>query len=642
VPRAIRVSDFDRYVTLSEPSLSPDGRRIAFSSKQANIKEDAYESDIHVIDLADGAVRRFTTGKKDSDPKWSPDGESILFTSRRNLKKEDKGNALYVVSASGGEARLIRRSEEGIDGPQWSPDSKGIYFLSYVGKKQKDDVKVIRRMTFWFNGLGFVYNRRKHLFWVDVSSGRVTQLTSGAFDVSEFAASGKGRKLAYLASTDDIRPYISDLYVLELPSKKKTKLTRSSMEISALTWSPDDDLIAACGDELPSGFASHSRIWVVDPRTKKATRAEDVDRNKANALNSDARAKSHGPGNLVWTKDGIYYLQADGGSVHLYRSKPGGEPRLIIGGEKSIEGFDVKGGRVVYAAMDSSHLEELYLGPGKGKALTEVNSRVYDELRILSPKRFTFKASDGERIDGWVLLPPAKGRMPGILYVHGGPKTAFGHSYMHEFQAFAGAGYAVVYLNPRGSDGYSEKFADIRGRYGTRDFDDLMEGLDHALKEFPEIDGSRLAIAGGSYGGFMTNWAVGHTKRFKAGVSDRSIASWASFYGTSDIGPYFTEDQVGGDPWNAEEKLLNDSPIRYIPNVETPLMLVHSMEDYRCWMVEGLEFFTALKRLGKEAELVLFPGENHDLSRVGKPKHRVARLNHYIRWFDEHLKRRNS
>jgi dipeptidyl aminopeptidase/acylaminoacyl peptidase len=212
---------------------------------------------------------------------------------------------------------------------------------------------------------------------------------------------------------------------------------------------------------------------------------------------------------------------------------------------------------------------------------------------------------------------------------------------MHEFQVFAGAGYAVIYLNPRGSDGYSEEFADIRGEYGARDFADLMEGLDHALKSYPQIDGARLAIAGGSYGGYMTNWAVGHTDRFKAAVTDRSISSWVSFWGTSDIGPYFTDDQVGGDPWSAEEKLLGNSPLRSAPKVNTPLMVVHSMEDYRCWMVEGIQFFTALKRMGKEAELVLFPGENHDLSRVGKPKHRVARLNQYLRWFDTHLKRRN-
>ena len=625
---------------LSEPSFSPDGRMVAFSVKRANLDEDGYDSDIYVADMRSGRSSPFTTGKKDSDPKWSPDGRSILFTSRRGLKKEDKGNALYTISSHGGEARLLVRSEDGIENAQWSSDSKSIYYLSAVGKKAKDDVKVIDRLTFWFNGLGFIYNKRKHLHRVEVGTGKVSQLTSGAIDVSDYAVSHGGRSIAYIATSNDLKPYISDLYLSDVNGKTRKKLTRSNMELTTAVWSPDDKLLALSGDDLPSGFASHSRIWTVDPKDGKLEKIDDVDRNKANSLNSDVRTRAHGPGNLVWDKDGIYYLEADGGSVRLLRKRVGGAPVVVVGGDRSVEGYDVHDGTVAFVAMDASHLEEIFVSAGKERKLTSLNSGVYDELRIVSPQHVAFKATDGEQVEGWVMVPKGRSRVPGVLYVHGGPKTAFGHSYMHEFQAFAGAGYAVIYFNPRGSDGYSEKFADIRGRYGTRDFDDLMEGLDYVLKKFPEIDGDRLAIAGGSYGGFMTNWAIGHTTRFKAAVTDRSIASWISFWGTSDIGPHFTEDQVGGDPWNSEEKLLNDSPLRYVPNVETPLMLVHSMEDYRCWMVEGLQFFSALKRLGKEAELVLFPEENHDLSRVGKPKHRVQRLKHYIRWFDEHLKHR--
>jgi acylaminoacyl-peptidase len=638
VPRAIASADFTRYALLSEPSLSPDGRRVAFSARRANMEDDAYDSDVYVADVRGSAKDPFTTGKKDYDPKWSPDGASILFLSRRQFGKDDKGNALYVINAKGGEARLLHKSKDGVDNPQWSPDSKTVYFLSYVAKKQKDDVKVIKRLTFWFNGLGFISNKRKHIFKVDLGSGKAVQVTRGEFDVADFAVSNDGKRVAYLAAASDLRPYISDVYLISTSKAGKRKLTKSTMEISALAWSPDDSHIAVSGDDLPSGFASHVRIWTIDLHTGKLSRVEEVDRNKANGLNSDVRAKAHGPGNIVWDKDGIYYVQADGGSVHLYRQRPGGEPEMILGGERSVEGFDVKDGKVAFIAMTADRLEELYLMSGREKALSTLNSEVYKELKVLSPEHVGFRASDGELIEGWVLMPEARGKVPGILYVHGGPKTAFGHSYMHEFQAFAGAGYAVIYFNPRGSDGYSEKFADIRGKYGTRDFDDLMEGLDWVLRKYPQIDGKRLGIAGGSYGGFMTNWAIGHTTRFRAAVTDRSITSWTSFWGTSDIGPYFTEDQVGGDPWDSEEKLRNDSPLTYAPKVETPLLVVHSMEDYRCWMVEGLEFFTALKKLGKEAEMVLFPGENHDLSRVGKPKHRASRLDHYIRWFDTHLK----
>ena len=640
MPRPIGPSDFKLYAMLSEPSFSPDGSRIAFSARRANLEQDAYDSDVYVAGAKGGECVPFTTGKKDSDPRWSPDGRSILFLSRRGLKKEDKGNALYMISADGGEARLLKRAEEGVENPRWSPDSKHVYYLSYAAKKPKDDVKVIDRLTFWFNGLGFIYNRRKHLFSFEVGTGKVKQLSSGAMDLSDFAISHDGKKVAYLASTDDIKPYVSDVFVADSSGKNRRKLTRSNMELNSVAWSPDDGQLALAGDDLPAGFASHTMVWTVDPRSRKLERVENVDRSKANSLNSDARAHAHGPGNVVWTKDGIYFLQADGGAVRLYRVKPGHGPELMVGGDRSIEGYDVHEEKVAFVAMDDHHLEELFVSSGRERVVTSLNEGVYGAVRVVKPQSVTFKASDGEPVEGWVMLPEGKGRVPGILYVHGGPKTAFGYSYMHEFQAFAGAGYAVVYFNPRGSDGYSEKFADIRGKYGSRDFDDLMEGLDYVLKKYPRIDGERLAIAGGSYGGFMTNWAVGHTTRFKAAVTDRSISSWISFWGTSDIGPHFTVDQAGGDPWNAEEKLLSDSPLRYAPNVETPLMLVHSMEDYRCWMVEGLQFFTALKRLGKEAELVLFPGENHDLSRTGKPKHRVARLGHYIRWFDEHLKRK--
>ena len=637
--RPIRPADFALYKTLSEPSFSPDGGRVAFSVRQANVEDDAYDSDVYVAELKRRKVSKFTSGGKDSDPVWSPDGASILFTSKRGFPKEEKGSALYVISSEGGEARLLVKSKEPVESPLWSTDAATAFYLNNVVKEEKDDVKVIKRFGYWFNGLGFTYNKRKHLFSIDAKGGKPARLTSGEFDITEFAVSHDGRKVAFLATTDDLKPYVQDLFVLNLRTGRRTKITNSKMELRSLAWSPDDKRIALVGDDFRAGFSSHELIWVADLASRRLEKVDQTDRNKSNGLNTDARAKAHGPHSIIWDRDGIYHLEADGGSAVLCRLRPGRGSVVVVGGQRSVEGYDVHDGAVAFVAMTDSKLEELFLKSDREAPITKLNDGAYEQLEIVQPRAFRFRASDGETIDGWVVLPKGKGRVPGILYVHGGPKTAFGYAYMHEFQAFAGAGYAVVYINPRGSDGYAEAFADIRGRYGTRDYDDLMEGLDFALKEFPRIDGSRLGVAGGSYGGYMTNWVVGHTDRFRAAVTDRSIANWISMWATSDIGPHFTTDQMAGDPWGAEEKLMADSPLKYVPNVKTPVMVVHSMEDYRCPVPEGIQFFTALKMRGKEAELVLFPGENHDLSRVGKPKHRVARLGHYIRWFDSHLKK---
>jgi dipeptidyl aminopeptidase/acylaminoacyl peptidase len=637
--RSLSPDDLTRYRMLSPPSFSPDGSKVAISVHQADAEGDSYQSDVWVVDIKSSNVLKFTSGGKDFDPVWSPDGRSILFLSKRGIGRDEKGSELYIISASGGESRRVHRRKEGIDSPVWSPDSRRVAFLSAVTEGEQNDIKVIRRIGFWFNGIGWTYNMRKHVFICDVESGQAVQLTQGEFDVKGMEFSHDGKKVAYAASIDDQRPSIVDLFILDLATNETKKLTSSDMEISSVAWSPDDQLIAFLGNKFPRGFASHNHIWLVSSNGSSVPRdIDNVDRNKNNSLNSDVRAHAHAPSNILWKGDYIYYYQAEKGAGHVYRMKPGGPKELVLGGDMSVEGFDVQGERVVFVSMDSSHPEELYLKEKTVTRLTNFNEKVLEEYDVLSPKGFTFVASDGVKVDGWVLMPKdTKGKCPAILYVHGGPKTAFGHAYLHEFQVFASKGYAVIFMNPRGSDGYSEEFADIRGSYGKRDYDDLMEGLDFVLSHFPSIDKERLGIAGGSYGGFMTNWVIGHTRRFKAAVADRSIASWVSFFATSDIGREFTVDQIGSDPWKDEEKLLLQSPLRYVDKVTTPLLVIHSVEDYRCWWVEGIQMFSALKYLGKETEMVLFHGENHDLSRAGKPKHRIARLKHYLRWFDKYL-----
>lgn len=644
--RAIEVEDFLKYKMLSHPDFSPDGSKIAFSVHQGNKEDNLYNGDIVITETDGSGSIRFSYGGKDSSPKFSPDGKSLLFLSKRTLEKDEKGNELYIMSLPAGQARRLLKKKEGIGNAEWSHDSNSIYFTSRVLDKQeaedeeKDGVKVIRRRKLWFNGEGFVHNSRNHLFSINVESGNITQVTSGEFDVAASHISNDGKKIGYLASIDETRPYINDLFIID--SNGTTKVTKSDMQIADFAWSPDDKQIALNGAYyFPRGFASNSHIYIAEPKKEsELKRIEDVDLEKENALNSDARSSAHGSASIYWKNDYIYYLEEHGGSVFLNKLKPGSQPQLLVGEEASIEDYNVsQDGKVAFVQMDSTHLSELeILQDGSTKQLTHLNDSVYEELDIAKQEYFTLEASDGAIIDCWILTKNRSKKLPTILYIHGGPKTSFGNAYLHEFQTFASLGYAVLFANIRGSNGYSEDFADLRGHYGERDYKDLLEVVEYAAQNYPFIDKDRMGVAGGSYGGFMTNWVVGHTDLFKAAVSDRSIASWESFFGTSDIGTYFTKDQIGTDPFEGRIDLERMSPITYVKNVKTPVLVVHSMEDYRCWMVEGLQFYTALKYLGKDTEMVLFPEENHDLSRIGKPRRRISRLNHYLRWFDKYLK----
>ncbi len=636
--RPVEPEDLTAYRFLGEPALSLDGTLVALSVHRALLDKDKdeYEGNLWLVPLKGGAPRQLTTSGKDSGPRFSPDGTRIAFTSKRDLGKEDKGNSLYVIPVDGGEARLVLRRKEGIEGVSWSPDGARVLFLSSVGTDD-EDARTIRRPNFWFNEKGYIYNLRKHAFVLDLAGGEAKQLTQGEFDVSKAVWSHDGKRIAYLASTDDFKPYLSDLFVLDVAKGSPEPRTDHRMEIGSVAWSPDDKRLLFTGDDLPRGFASHEHLWWIQAAGGKPERLDPQDRNTNNSLNCDVRM---GGMNVEpkWVGDRIVFAVADGGAVHLYAMNPKDrKPELLVGGERSIEAFQVHGDTVVFIAMERSRLPELYVAGSKVRALTSFNAQAAKDLDLLAPEHLTFRASDGETVEGWILAPRKEGKVPLILYVHGGPKTAFGHTYLHEFQTFAAKGYAVLFVNPRGSDGYSEAFADIRKHWGERDYQDLMEAVDHAIAHYAFVDGSRLAVTGGSYGGFMTNWAIGQTTRFKAAVTDRSIANWWTFWATSDIGPHFTEDQIGIDPWDDEETALAKSPIRYVQKVTTPLLIVHSFEDLRCWHVEALQMFTALKHYGKEVEMFLVPKENHDLSRGGKPKHRVARLKAYLRWFDAHL-----
>jgi dipeptidyl aminopeptidase/acylaminoacyl peptidase len=303
----------------------------------------------------------------------------------------------------------------------------------------------------------------------------------------------------------------------------------------------------------------------------------------------------------------------------------------------------VRGGTLLAVELRPGRLQELYLAEGKTSAcLTSLNDHALRDRAISDAVPFTATSPDGTQVDAW-LFPPVgldpSAKVPVVLSIHGGPRTASSEIFFHEFQMLAGKGYAVLVSNPRGSSGRGNEFADIRGKYGTVDYDDLMAVVDEALARFPSLDRDRLAVAGGSYGGFMTNWIIGHTDRFRAAVSERSISNWIQKFCSTDIGYYFNHDQIGETPWSdGGEKLWWHSPLRYADRAKTPTLFIHSEQDYRCTLAEGIQMFTALRYHGVETRLVMFREENHELSRSGKPKHRIRRLEEIVAWYERHLK----
>lgn len=338
----------------------------------------------------------------------------------------------------------------------------------------------------------------------------------------------------------------------------------------------------------------------------------------------------------------LYFITTEYDSSYINRIDKTGKIEKLTVEKGSVDGFDVFDENIVFIGLRGLKLQELYrLDNYKEEQLTYFNQWVIEERKLSNPEKITFKTDSGIIIEGWVLKPvdfDENKKYPGILDIHGGPKTVYGEVFFHEMQYWANEGYVVFFCNPRGSDGRGDEFADIRGKYGTIDYEDIMKFTDVVLESCPYIDQNRLGVTGGSYGGFMTNWIIGHTNRFKAAASQRSISNWVSKFGTTDIGYYFVPDQQTATPWHDVDKLWFHSPLKYANKVMTPTLFIHSDEDYRCWLVEAIQMFTALKYHGVESRICIFKGENHELSRSGKPKHRIRRLEEITNWFNRFLK----
>lgn len=403
----------------------------------------------------------------------------------------------------------------------------------------------------------------------------------------------------------------------------------------------DQEIVCRGNARERFGLNENSRFYLVSAQDgTKTLLTPDFETATWSTVGSDCR---YGGGKAIQVDEGyLYFLTTENDSSYLNRMDKAGKMEKMSAKSGSVDSFSVKNGKILFIALRGLDLQELYsLSGGKEHKLTTFNKWVNQERKLSSPEPLSFEVTPGITIDGWVLKPvdftPGQ-KYPAILDIHGGPKTVFGTVFFHEMQYWANEGYFVFFCNPRGSDGKGNEFADIRGKYGTIDYDDLMQFTDLVLEKYPDIDKDRLGVTGGSYGGFMTNWIIGHTERFKAAASQRSISNWISMGYTTDIGYYFAPDQIGATPWTDHAKLWDHSPLKYADRVKTPTLLIHSDEDYRCWVPEALQMFSALKYHGVESRLCLFKGENHELSRSGKPKNRIKRLEEITNWFNRFLK----
>lgn len=668
--RPVQPEDLLRYVFVGDPQISPDGSTVLFTRKHVSEKNE-YVLNLWTVPADGGSPRQFTAGGKDAHGRWSPDGRRIAFV--RSVK--GKGPQIFVIDAAGGEATALTSFPEGaIASFKWSPTGGALAAQfrdahpewTEEARKEREAAgkstppRVMDDAWYRLDGDGYFGDRRFALYRVDAATGAHTKVFDkdplGGFS---YDWSPDGKKLAVTANPRKRALYEtwrSEILIVDAATGKSAPVPGLPVgSKDSVAWSPDGKLLAYAGkigkDDVYG--TENLQLFVCDPVKGNARSLTGHTDYCLLAIGVSDTSEAVFSPTLRWAPDGrrLHVLLGWHGESHVASVHAAGGPvAMRTDGTRalSLGNVSADGRRMALIEGTPTALPEIAVGEADGDAvrvrrLTAFNEPVLRELEIAVPEPHWVTTPDGARVHTWVLLPPGfkkRGgkKIPAVLEIHGGPHAMYGVGYFHEFQTLAAAGHAVVFSNPRGSKGYGrDHCAAIHGKWGAADWVDI-QAVTRFMAEQPWVDAKRLAVMGGSYGGYMTNWAIGHSDAYAAAITDRSVSNLVSMSGSSDF-PLIPDVYWEGNFWDRPEALWAQSPIQYMGKVKTPTLIIHSEGDLRCNIEQGEQVFTLLQYLGVPSRFVRYPSStSHGMSRSGPADLRIHRLQQILGWYAKYLK----
>ncbi len=646
----VEIGDIYKISSVSSPAIVPGAEAVTYLVTTLDEERNEYRTNLYRHHNG-GNMQLTYQHERISNVRHSPDGTSTLFIGKAEEKQQ-----VFLLRTAGGEREQLTGEEDGVTSAEFSKDGKSVHYHVSVEKDSEDGTEdkkdekgrkpepvVIDRMKYKADSIGLVKEKYQAVRTIDITSREVTTLLSGEENFSLLDAAGDVMIYATDGSGEPDFNFSQKLYMKQ-GEEQPVEIEKGEGIVLDAALSPDGSklLITHMGREFEN--ATHGVIMMYD--TASGT-LQELTGKLDKPVGDYAAADTQQSVEMVpakWVSDERFvFVVSENGSVNLYGGNTDGEVEPLVTGRHHIYGMDAAADHAMLTISRHDSPGELYkfdYSTGNLEKLTGFNKEYEQNTELADPEDIRFESSDGTEVHGWLMKPADfdEGRKyPVITNIHGGPHAFYANTFFHEMQVLASQGYGVLFVNPRGSHSYSQKFVDaVRGNYGGIDYEDISAGVDYITGKYSWIDRENLGVTGGSYGGFMTNWIVGHTDRFKAAVTQRSICNWVSFRGVSDIGYYFSDWQIRAE-FSDIDAMWHHSPIKYVDDIKTPLLILHSERDFRCPMEQAEQLYIALKYQKKETRFVRFPDADHNLSRTGKPNLRVERLKHLTGWFKEYL-----